>query len=55
MGLEGLEVIVRGVELDEEAVGEDGHGGNDVENDLADGLVDQGEVGDVSGVGKVER
>jgi hypothetical protein len=40
--LEGLEVIVVGGHIDEEAVWQDSHGGNNVENDLSDGLVDDG-------------
>ena len=42
MGLEGLEIVVAVVELDEEAVGEDGHGGDYVKDDLSDGFVDDG-------------
>lgn len=52
--LEGLEIVVVVGHVDEEAVWQDGHGGNDVENDLADGLVDDGKVGDVGGIGEVE-
>jgi hypothetical protein len=52
--LEGLEVVVAVVEFDEEAVGEDGHGGDYVEDDFSDGFVDDGEVGDVGCVCEVE-
>lgn len=52
--LVGLEVVVGGVELDEEAVWQDGHARDDVENDLANGLVNNGKVGNVGSVSKVE-
>ena len=54
MRLEGLEVVVTVVEFDEEAVGEDGHGGDYVENDLSDGFVDDGKVGYIGRVCEVE-
>lgn len=54
VGLEGLEVVVVGGHVDEEAVWQDGHGGNDVEDDLADGLVDDGKVGNVGGVCEIK-
>ena len=54
MRLEGLEVVVAVVKLDEEAVGQDGHGGDYVEDYFSDGSVDDGEVGDVGCVGEVK-
>lgn len=50
--LEGLEEVVGRVELDEEAVGEYGQGRNDGKDNFADGLVDEGEVGNVCCVGE---
>jgi hypothetical protein len=49
-----LEVVVVGVELDGDAVGQHGDGLDDVDNDLANGAVDEGEVCDVGGAGEVE-
>ena len=54
MWLVGLEVVVIGVELDEEAIWEDCHAADDAENDVADCLLDEEGVGDVGGISEVE-
>lgn len=54
VGLVALEVIDVVHHLDEEAVGEYGHAIDDAEDGLADGAVDNREVGNVGGVGEVE-
>jgi hypothetical protein len=54
MGLVSLEVVIIGVELDQEAVRQDGHARDDAENRVPHGLLDQKAVGNVGGIGKVQ-
>jgi hypothetical protein len=50
----GLEVVVVGVQINQEAIRQDGHGGDDVENYLADSLVNQEAVGNIGCISEVE-
>lgn len=48
--LVGSEPVGGGIKLDEEAVGEDGHGRDDGEHNVADCGIDDGDVGDMGRV-----
>lgn len=54
MGLVCLEPVIVGIQLDEVTVGQDGQGRDNVEDDLADRLLDQEAVSNIGGVGEVE-
>jgi hypothetical protein len=54
VGLVSLEVVVVGVEFDEEAVGKNGHAGDDAEDGIAYSLCDQEAISNVGGIREVK-
>lgn len=52
--MEGSEIVGIDVKLIQVSIGKGEHGVDDTEDYVADGAVDDGEVGDISGTGEIK-